>query len=337
MLAGDFDFAGVEGGGEDFFLVVGGLGEDAAEGIADEGPAPELEAGVGADFEVAGLADDFADGGWDPVEMFGDAAVGMLGAEEDVAELVADAVGGADEDAVRDGVGALDGLPGGVLAIAELGFFGGVPADGGGVEEDFGAAEGGFSGGFGVPLIPADEGADGAGAGVGGEIAEVAGGEVELFVEERVVGDVHLAVDGGDGVGGGGCRVHVSVWLSVWVSVWLSVEGDGGVVVEAGGAAFEEGGDEDDAVFAGYGGEGLGGRAGDGFGEVEEGVIFALAEVLGAEELGEADEVRAEVGGLLDAADGFAEVEVRVGGHGHLDEGDLDGFSFRGHGSGLDV
>ncbi len=54
---------------------------------------------------------------------------------KDVAELVADAVDGADEDAVGDGVGALDGLPGVVLALAELGFFGGVPADGGGVEE----------------------------------------------------------------------------------------------------------------------------------------------------------------------------------------------------------
>ena len=204
-------------------------------------------------------------------------------------------------------------------------FSAGVPADGGGVEEDFGAAECGFAGGFGVPLVPADEGADGTGAGEGGEVAEVAGGEVELFVEEGVVGDVHLAVDGADAIGGGG--VHVAV------------EGDGGVVVEAGGAAFEEGGDEDDAELAADGGEGVGGGAGDGFGEREEGVVFALAEVLGAEELGEADEVGAEVGGFADAADGLGEVEVRVGGHGHLDEGDFGGLGcgFGGHGSLLDV
>ena len=73
----------------------------------------------------------------------------------------------ADEDSVGDGVGALGGLPGFVLGGAELLFFGGVPADGGGEEEDLGSAEGGEAGAFGVPLVPADEGADGAGGGAG--------------------------------------------------------------------------------------------------------------------------------------------------------------------------
>ena len=168
---------GVEVGVEDLFLVVGGLGEDAAEGVGDEAAAPELEAA---------------------------AACGRRGLASltplwiDVAVLVADAVDGADEDAVGDGVGALDGLPGVVLALAELGLFAGVPADGGGEEEGFGALERGDAGAFGVPLVPADERADGAGGGVLGQEAEVAGGEVELLVVERVVGDVHLAVDGGD-------------------------------------------------------------------------------------------------------------------------------------------
>ena len=45
MLAGGFDEGGVEGGGEDFFAVVGGLGEDAAEGVGDEAAAPEFETG----------------------------------------------------------------------------------------------------------------------------------------------------------------------------------------------------------------------------------------------------------------------------------------------------
>ncbi len=52
---------------------------------------------------------------------------------------------------------------------------------------------------LGVPLVPADESADGALGGLRGFEAEVAGGEVELFVVERVVGDVHLAVGVGDG------------------------------------------------------------------------------------------------------------------------------------------
>ena len=58
-------------------------------------------------------------------------------------------------------------------------------------------------------------------------------------------------------------------------------------------------------VFAGGAGEDVGGGAGDGFGEAEEGVVLALAEVLGAEELGEADEVGALAGGLVDALGGF--------------------------------
>jgi hypothetical protein len=59
--------------------------------------------------------------------------------DEDIAVFVADAVHRADEDAVGDGVGALDGLPGVVLAFAELFLFAGMPADRGGEEEGFGA------------------------------------------------------------------------------------------------------------------------------------------------------------------------------------------------------
>ena len=71
------------------------------------------------------------------------------------------------------------------------------------------------------------------------------------------------------------------------------VENGGGVVVEAGGAALEEAGDDDELVLADDLAEGGGGGAGDGLGDGEEGVVFALAEVLGAEELGQADELGA--------------------------------------------
>ena len=65
----------------------------------------------------------------------------------------------------------------------------------------------------------------------GGFEAEVAGGEVKLLVVEGVVGDVHLAVDVGDAA--------------------VALDGDGGVVVEAGGSALEEAGDDDDAGLRG--------------------------------------------------------------------------------------
>ncbi len=78
-------------GEEDLFLVVAGLGDDAAEGIGDEGAAPELEA----------------------------RAVDCAAA--DVAVSWPTRLTDADVDAVGDGVGALDGEPGVVLRGAPLG------------------------------------------------------------------------------------------------------------------------------------------------------------------------------------------------------------------------
>ncbi len=147
--------------------------------------------------------------------------------------------------------------------------------------------------------------------------AEIAGSEVELLVVERVVGDVHFAVDRGDVVGVGGGVVRAPS---------LPIEDGGGVVVEAGGAALEERGDDDELVLADDRGEGGCGRAGNGFGDGKQGVVFALAEVLGAEEFGEADEGGASLGGFADAGDGLGEVGLGVGGAGHLDEGDAGGF-----------
>ena len=76
-----------------------------------------------------------------------------------------------------------------------LGFLAGMPADGGGVEEDLRALQRGQPRGFGIPLVPADQHADLAVAGLPGAEAEVARREIELLVVKRVVRDVHLAVD----------------------------------------------------------------------------------------------------------------------------------------------
>jgi len=267
VAADFFDAGAVTFDDEDFFGGVAGFGEGDAEGVGDEGVAPEFEALVRGTFE-------------------------------------ADAIDGGDEDAVGDGVGALDGLPGIDLLGAVLGFFGGMPADGGGVEEDIGALEGGEAGAFGVPLIPADEDADAAKGGIEVAEAEVAGGEVELFEVEGVVGDVHLAIEPGDFA--------------------IGIEDGGGVVIEAAGAFLEEAGDEDDAEFAGDGAEGGGGGAGNGFGEVEEFGGLLTAEVLGAEEFLKTDDLRAAGGGFAGLEDGFFEVFGGVGGARHLDEADAE-------------
>ena len=106
-----------------------------------------------------------------------------------------------------------------------------VPADGGGVEDNFCAAHGGESCCFWEPLVPADEHAGGGVSCVlDGEAVEpvlviasgVTGGEVIFFVEPWIVGDVHLAVLADDLAG--------------------VVDHDGGVVVDAWGAFFEDAG-----------------------------------------------------------------------------------------------
>lgn len=299
MLPGHLDQLRVEIGDENLLFVVRCLGQDASEWVGDEAASPKLEAGLRG--VVAG-----------PMELHGRGiSVGGDDLELDVAVLVAGAVDGADEDPVGDGVGALGGLPGFILGGAELVLLRGVPADGGGKEEDFGAFEGGEASAFGVPLIPADESSDGALRGAGGFEAEVTRGEVELFVIEGIVGDVHLAIDIGDAA--------------------VLFDGDGGVVIEAGGAAFEERGDEDDAGFAADAGEDVGGGAGNRLGEAEEVVVFALAEVLGPEELREANERGSLAGGLIDALGGLVEVDHRVWVAGHLDEGDALDFVGCGH------
>ena len=145
---------------------------------------------------------------------------------------------------------------------------------------------------FGVPLVPADENAGFALGGGERLEAEIAGGEVELLVVERVVGDVHLAVDPGERA--------------------VGFKDGGGVVIEAGGAALEEAGDDDDFFFARDLCEEVGGWAGDGLCGVEEGVLLALAEVLRAEKLWEADDVGAGACGFADEGCGLVARLSRV-------------------------
>ena len=170
--------------------------DDLAERIGDEAAAPELDA----------VARD----------------AGRL--------LVADAVDRGDVDAVGDRVRALDGLPGRRLAGAVLGLLRRVPADRGRVEEHVRARQRGQPRRLRVPLVPADQRADAPAGGVERAEAEVAGREVELLVEERVVRDVHLAV--------------AAQQLAV------GVDDHRGVVVDARGAPLEQRRDDHDALFA---------------------------------------------------------------------------------------
>jgi len=81
------------------------------------------------------------------------------------------------------------------VAARRIASFQPVPADGSGTEEDFGALQRSQSSGFGIPLVPTDEHADLRVTGLPGAKAKVTGGEIELLAVQRVVRDVHLAVE----------------------------------------------------------------------------------------------------------------------------------------------
>ena len=74
-------------------------------------------------------------------------------------------------------------------------FSDGMPADGGGIEQHLRAAQRRQARGFRIPLVPADQRRDARVARVEAAEAQVAGREVVFFEVQRVVGDVHLAVD----------------------------------------------------------------------------------------------------------------------------------------------
>ena len=112
----------------------------------------------------------------------------------------------------------------------------------------------------------------------------------------------------------------------------VGVDDDRGVVVDAGGAAFEQRRDEDDLLFARGLGQRLGRRSGDRLGQIEVGVVFALAEVLAAKQLGQADHRRAAVRRLDDARAGASQVVVGIGRAAHLHEADLENLRGR-HGA----
>src|SRR4029077_10500393 len=70
-----------------------------------------------------------------------------------------------------------------------------MPADGGWIEEDFGSLQRRQPRRLRVPLIPADEHADSPVARVEGAEAQVAGCKIIFFEVERIVGNMHLAIE----------------------------------------------------------------------------------------------------------------------------------------------
>ena len=201
-------------------------------------------------------------------------------------------------------MGALGELPRGLLIGSVLLLLGRMPPNGGGVEEHLGSLQGRETRCLGIPLIPADEHAEIAGACLPVAEAEIARGEVELLVEERIVRNVHLAV----------------------LAEVFSIRFDdrGGVVVETRRPALEERGNDHHAEILGEFPEGLRGGTGNRFREFEILVVLALAEIFAQEELGQTDHLRTLPRRLSDQALGGDQVLGGRGDTAHLHEPDAE-------------
>src|SRR5262245_61008277 len=107
-----------------------------------------------------------------------------------------------------------------MLAGAVLLFLAGMPSDGGRVEENLSSAQRRQTSRLRVPLIPANQNSDPSIPGLPDREAEVSRREIELFMVERIVGNMHLAV------------------LSQIVPI--GIENGSGIVVDAGSPALEQ-------------------------------------------------------------------------------------------------
>ena len=102
---------------------------------------------------------------------------------------------------------------------------------------------------------------------------EVAGREIKLLVEQRIIGNVHLAIDAEQRA--------------------VRVDDRRRVVINARRALLEERGDDHHLVFLRELLKRVGARAGNRFGQFEVFVVFALAEILRAKQFLRADDLRA--------------------------------------------
>src|ERR1700723_110653 len=197
-----------------------------------------------------------------------------------------------DIDSVRDGVTALNRFPGVELRCAEFRFLCRMPADARGIENYLRTTKRHRPRALRVPLIPADLHADAAAVYVERRKTEVTRGEVKLLVVQRVVRDVHLAISAQERS--------------------VGVNHRAGVVVQARGAALEQGSDDCDFGLARNGREHVGRGPGKRFGKIKKVGVFCAAEILAVKQLVHADDLCASLGGFAYLLDRAGEILRRI-------------------------
>src|SRR5262249_9905233 len=106
----------------------------------------------------------------------------------------------------------------------------------------------------------------------------------------------------------------------------VSVDHRRRIVINARGSFLEERSNQDDTVFSCGGGQLFAAWAGDGLGQIEQRMVFTLAEVLRLEKLRQANDIRATLSGVSNALQSFFEIFLRLRSAGHLDQTDPELF-----------
>ena len=185
-----------------------------------------------------------------------------------------------------------------------------VPPNGSGIKQNIGALQSREPRTLGIPLIPANQRAHLADRRVKRAKAQVARSEIKFFVIERIVGNVHLAVDSPQAP--------------------ASINDSSRIVIHAGGALFENGSDHAHPGRARHLSYDLRRGAGNCFCQIKQSGIFALAEVLRAEQLRQARDLRALPRCLPYHLQRMRHILLRIWPAAHLNQADAK--FFRRHG-----
>ena len=89
---------------------------------------------------------------------------------------------------------ALDGFPCRMLAFPMRALFGRMPANCRGIEENLGTLHGCQARRFRIPLVPTNEHTDFCVTGGPGAKSKIAGSEIELFIVQWIIRNVHFSV-----------------------------------------------------------------------------------------------------------------------------------------------
>ena len=224
------------------------------------------------------------------------------GIAADVARLKANAIHHANVNPVRNCVRPLNGAPGVMLRFTEFGLLRRMPPDSRGIKKNTRALQGCEPRALRIPLIPADKRAESSRGSIKSLEAKIAGSEIEFFVVKRIVGNVHLAVNATQ------CAIRI--------------KNSSRVVIKPRCALLEERRDQHDFIFPSGGSQLFRARARNRLRQIEQDGIFALAEILRLEELGQTNDVGTLVCCLRNAIERLRQIVGRLWAACHLNQRD---------------